>query len=129
MHRGLDWFAGTVQHMESRGPAIPESAIYMGRYPYELTPAEFVRRNVRVTPLPRPHQSPVRLLQELPECVVFSSDYAHNESNPEPIAHYEALLADVAPEVRAAFLGDNLAECFARTGDPLAAASGAGRGA
>jgi uncharacterized protein len=125
---GIHWFAGTVQHMESRGPAIPESAIYMGRYPYELTPAEFVRRNVRVTPLPRPHQSPVRLLQELPECVVFSSDYAHNESNPEPTAHYAALLADVAPEVSAAFLGDNLADCFARTGDPLAVASDARTG-
>jgi predicted TIM-barrel fold metal-dependent hydrolase len=116
---GIHWFAGTVNHMESRGPAIPESAIYMGRYPYELTPAEFVRRNVRVTPLPRAHQSPLRLLDELPECVVFSSDYAHNESNPEPIAHYEALLVDVYPGVRDAFLGENLAACYARMGDPL----------
>jgi predicted TIM-barrel fold metal-dependent hydrolase len=116
---GIHWFAGAVQHMESRGPAIPESAIYMGRYPFELTPAEFVRRNVRVTPLPRTHQSPVRLLDEFPECVVFSSDYAHNESNPEPIAHYEALLAGVAPDVRDSFLGANLEACYARMGDPL----------
>jgi predicted TIM-barrel fold metal-dependent hydrolase len=124
---GIHWFAGTVEHMDSRGPAIPESAIYMGRYPYELTPAEFVRRNVRVTPLPRAHQSPVRLLHEIPECVVFSSDYAHNESNPEPTAHYRALLADVAPDARAAFLGGNLAECYARMGDPLAEAATVGR--
>jgi predicted TIM-barrel fold metal-dependent hydrolase len=116
---GIHWFAGAVQHMESRGPAIPESAIYMGRYPYELTPAEFVRRNIRVTPLPRAHQSPVRLLGEYPECVVFSSDYAHHESNPEPTAHYDELLADVPAEVRASFLGGNLAECYARMGDPL----------
>ena len=117
---GIHWFAGTVQHMESRGPAIPESAIYMGDYPYELTPAEFVRRNVRVTPLPRTHQSPVGLLAEFPECVVFSSDYAHNESNPEPIGHYETLLAEIAPDVRDAFLGANLEACYARMGDPLA---------
>jgi uncharacterized protein len=116
---GIHWFAGAVQHMESRGPAIPESGIYMGRYPYELTPAEFVARNVRITPLPRAHQSPVRLLEDYPECVVFSSDYAHNESNPEPTAHYDRLLADVVPDVRAAFLGGNLAECYARMGDPL----------
>ena len=116
---GIHWFAGAVQHMESRGPAIPESAVYMGRYPYDLTPAEFVRRNVRVTPLPRAHQSPVRLLEEYPECVVFSSDYAHHESNPEPIAHYEALLVDVDPGVRDSFLGENLAACYARMGDPL----------
>jgi uncharacterized protein len=116
---GIHWFAGTVQHMESRGPAIPESVIYMGRYPYELTPAEFIRRNVRVTPLPRTHQSPVRLLEDLPECVVFSSDYAHNESNPEPTAHYETLLADVSASVRDAFMGDNIVACYERMGDPL----------
>jgi len=105
--------------MESRGPAIPESAIYMGHYPYELTPAEFVRRNVRITPLPRTHQSPLRLLEDYPECVVFSSDYAHNESNPEPTAHYDALLAGVDVERRESFLGANIADCYARMGDPL----------
>jgi len=116
---GIHWFAGAVQHMESRGPAIPESSIYMGRYAYELTPAEFARRNIRVTPLPRAHQSPVRLLDEYPECVVFSSDYAHHESNPEPTAHYGDVLACVAPNIRESFLGGNLAECYARMGDPL----------
>ena len=116
---GIHWFSGTVEHMESRGPAIPESAVYMGRYPYELTPAEFVRRNVRITPLPRAHQSPVRLLEDYPECVVFSSDYAHNESNPEPTAHYDALLAGVDANRRAWFFGANIADCYDRMGDPL----------
>lgn len=116
---GLHWFAGTIDHMESRGPAVPESAIYMGPYPYELTPAEFVRRNIRITPLPRTHQSPVRLLEDYPECVVFSSDYAHNEGNPAPVAHYDALLADVDPRMRDAFKGGTIAECYARMGDPL----------
>jgi predicted TIM-barrel fold metal-dependent hydrolase len=116
---GIHWFGGAVAHMEARGPAVPESDLYLGRYPYELTPAETVRRNVRITPLPRAHQSPVKLLAEYPECVVFSSDYAHNESNPEPTAHYDALLADVAPEVRASFMGGSIAECYERMGDPL----------
>jgi predicted TIM-barrel fold metal-dependent hydrolase len=119
---GVHWFAGTVEHMEARGPAVPESAFYMGPYPYELTPAEFVRRNVRITPLPRHHQSPLLTLDRHPECVIFSSDYAHNESNPEPLAHYDALLVDVAPDTRRAFLGENIAECYARMGDPLAVA-------
>ena len=123
---GIHWFAGAVQHMDNRGPALPESGVYMGQYDYELTPSEFVRRNVRITPLPRSHQSPVRLLEEFPECVVFSSDYAHNESNPEPTAHYEPILADVKPDVRASFLGGNLAECFARTGNPLPPVSASG---
>jgi predicted TIM-barrel fold metal-dependent hydrolase len=116
---GIHWFAGCVEHMEARGPAIPESAIYMGPYPYELTPAEFVRRNVRITPLPRAHQSPLRLLDDYPECVVFSSDYAHNESNPEPISHYGTLLSHVDENAKAWFMGGNISECFARMGDPL----------
>jgi predicted TIM-barrel fold metal-dependent hydrolase len=118
---GVHWFAGVVDHMEARGPALPESAIYMGPYPYELTPAETVRRNIRVTPLPRHHQSPVELLRRYPECVVFSSDYAHNESNPEPTAHYASLFATAGIDAGTAqqFLGGTIAGCFARTGDPL----------
>lgn len=116
---GLHWFAGAVQHMENRGPALPESGVYMGRYAYELSPKEFVRRNVRITPLPRAHQSPLPLLEALPECVVFSSDYAHHESNPAPVTHYEELLSGVADQTKASFLGDNLAQCYARMGDPL----------
>ncbi len=121
---GVHWFAGTVEHMEARGPAVPETAVYMGAYPYELTPAQFVQRNIRVTPLPRHHQSAIRTLERYPDCVIFSSDYAHNESNPEPTAHYDALLADVDRAVVDRFLGGNIADCYARMGDPLAVASG-----
>lgn len=121
---GVHWFAGTVEHMEARGPAIVESEIYMGRYPYELTPAEFVQRNIRVTPLPRMHQTPLRTIERYPECVVFSSDYAHNESNPAPTAHYDALLTDLPAATKARFMGENIAECYARMGDPLAVAAG-----
>ncbi len=120
---GVHWFAGTVEHMEARGPAIVESDIYMGRYPFELTPTEFVQRNIRVTPLPRLHQTPLRTIERYPECVVFSSDYAHNESNPAPTAHYDALLADLPANTKARFMGANIAECYARMGDPLVVAT------
>jgi uncharacterized protein len=115
---GVHWFAGAVEHLEARGPAVVESEIYMGPWTYELTPGETVRRNIRITPLPRAHQSPLSTLARYPECVVFSSDYAHNESNPEPLAHYDALLADVDADLKRSFLGANLAECYARMGDP-----------
>lgn len=80
-----------------------------------------MRRNVRITPLPRHHQPVQRTLDLYPECVVFSSDYAHNESNPEPTAYYDEQLAGIDPALKASFLGGNIAECFARTGDPLPA--------
>ncbi|MCU1486013.1 MAG: hypothetical protein JWN67_2759 [Actinomycetia bacterium] len=116
---GVGWFEGTVDHMEGRGPALPESALYLGPYPFALTPGETMRRNVRITPLPRAHQSPARLLEVLPECVVFSSDYAHNEGSPDPRAHYDALLPDLDDATRAWFLGGNMADVYARMGDPL----------
>ena len=40
-------------------------------------------------------------------------------SNPEPTAYYDELLVGVSAEVRASFLGGNVAECYARMGDPL----------
>lgn len=120
---GVHWFEGCVDHMEQRGPAQPESALYLGAYDFDLTPAEFARRNIRITPLPRAHQSPLRLMERYPECVVFSSDYAHNESNPAPTAHYDVVMADTAPSVKASFMGGNIAACFERMGDPLPVAA------
>ena len=85
--------------------------------PSAATPA--LRRNVRVTPLPRRHQSPRRLLETFPECVVFSSDYNHNEGSGTPTAYYDKLLDGLDQARRDGFLGGNIAECYARTGDPL----------
>jgi predicted TIM-barrel fold metal-dependent hydrolase len=117
---GIHWFAGTVEHMDQRDARrVPTAELFMGKYRWSLSPAEFVRRNIRITPLPNAHQSPVRLLEEYPECVVFSSDYAHNEGNPQPVAHYDGLLAGVDEQVRTAFMGNNIIECYRRMGDPL----------
>jgi uncharacterized protein len=117
---GLHWFTGTVDHMEARDARrMPEARLYMGDYPFELSPAEFVRRNVRVTPLPRRHQSPIPLLETFPECVVFSTDYNHNEGSGTPTDYYDQLLTDLDPAVRADFLGGTIAASYARMGDPL----------
>ena len=117
---GLYWFEGAIDHMDSRDARTQlEARLYMGEYPFELSPSEFVRRNVRITPLPRLHQSPARLLERYPECVAFSSDYNHNEGSGSPTAYYEALLADQKPHVVAGFLGGNIAKSYELMGDPL----------
>jgi hypothetical protein len=109
-----------VEHMQSRDSRqVVEAGLYMGPYAFELSPEEFVRRNIRITPLPRPHQSPARLLAELPECVAFSSDYAHNEGSGTPTAYYEDLLADIDEDAREQFFGRNIAASFEQMGDPL----------
>jgi hypothetical protein len=50
---------------------------------------------------------------------VFSSDYPHFEGSNDPIGHYAKELAGFPEDARAAFLGNNVAQCFARMGDPI----------
>jgi predicted TIM-barrel fold metal-dependent hydrolase len=92
-----------------------------GPWPFETTPGEMVRHNVRATPLMGLGDVNVAdgLLQQLPEMLIFSSDYPHGEGNADPIALYEPALSSLDEGLRASFLGANKAECFARTGDPL----------
>jgi predicted TIM-barrel fold metal-dependent hydrolase len=117
---GLHWFEGTVDHMEARNARrVPEARLYMGDYPFELSPAEFIRRNVRITPLPRRHQSPLRLLDQFPECVAFSSDFNHNEGSGTPTAYYRELLADVDVFQQRRFFAENILASYERMGDPL----------
>ena len=118
---GMHWFSGTIEHMEQRDASQHVSPrLFFGDYRWSLSPSEFARRNLRITPLPNPMQSPVRLLEELPECAVFSSDFAHNEGNPSPVTYYEDLLADLPEATRRSFFGGSIAESFDRMGHPIA---------
>jgi predicted TIM-barrel fold metal-dependent hydrolase len=116
---GIDWITPATFRLDALAqPGL--SPLLLGAYDLPLTPGEYVRRNVRVTPLPVPHESPVGSLELFPTVPIFSSDYPHFEGNNDPIGHYEKELAGVTPEAKASFLGDNLAECFTRMGDPIA---------
>ena len=57
---------------------------------------------------------------------MWSSDYPHFEGNAEPIELYGHALDDLdARAARSWFMGGNVEQCFARTGDPLPAATAA----
>jgi uncharacterized protein len=116
---GIDWITPATFRMD--GLTSPgASPLLLGKYRLPLSPAEYVRRNIRVTPLPVNHESPAAALAALPEVPVFSSDYPHFEGSGDPAGHYARVLAETPGPVRRRFLGDNLADCFARMGDPLA---------
>lgn len=105
-----------------RCDAATAPSLALGEWPYDLRGGEMIRRNVRFTPLPGFGDTGVlELLEALPEMLVFSSDYPHQEGNAEPIDLYRPGLDALDPALRAEFLGDNMAACFARTGDPLPA--------
>jgi predicted TIM-barrel fold metal-dependent hydrolase len=113
----VGWFPYTVEHMDSR--IAGEVTLFTGKYPYPLLPSEYVRRNIRITPTPRVHQSPIPLLEKLPECVVFSSDYPHFEGSPEPTAFYNGHLTDVPSPLRDRFMFSTMADAYKQMGDPL----------
>ena len=115
---GIDWIIQATFRLD--GFAQPGvSPLLIGDYKWPLTPAEYIRRNIRVTPLPVAHELPNTTLEYLPELPVFSSDYPHFEGSGDPMGHYKTELASVDTEVKALFFGDNLATCFARMGDPI----------
>ena len=97
----------------------PEARLYMGDYPFDLSPSEFVRRNVRITPLPRLHQSPDRAAREVPRVRRVLHRLHHNEGTANPTAYYRDHLRGVDEALVKRFMGANLAESYSRMGDPL----------
>jgi predicted TIM-barrel fold metal-dependent hydrolase len=115
---GVDWFPGWVSKLD--GMAAPGvSPLVVGEYRWPLTPREYVLRNVRISPLPAPYESPLALMEQLPGVAVFSSDYPHFEGNPDPLTHYDAELAAVDEATRDRFLGGSIVDAYARMGDPM----------
>jgi predicted TIM-barrel fold metal-dependent hydrolase len=121
---GVDWVPGTVARMDALA-APGMSPLVLGDYRLPMAPSEYVRRNIRVSPLPAAHESPIAMLESIPEVAVFSSDYPHFEGSPDPVGHYRELLRDQDAGLVEGFLGGSIAECFARMGDPLPLPTGA----
>jgi predicted TIM-barrel fold metal-dependent hydrolase len=109
---GIGWLPYFVARCDS---------LSAGPWPFALAPGEMIRRNLRAAPLPG-LGDPIPLppaLQEISEMLVFSSDYPHGEGSADPVRLFEPVLADMSVARRAEFLGGNVADCFARMGDPL----------
>ena len=115
---GIDWITPATFRLDAMAqPGM--SPLLIGEYRYPLTPAEYIQRNIRISPLPVPHESPVGTLELLPTLPIFSSDYPHFEGSGDPMGHYDKELAALPAETKASFLGDNIASVFARMGDPI----------
>jgi hypothetical protein len=95
------------------------SPLVIGEYRWSLTPGEYVARNVRISPIPAAHETPLTLMERVPGVAVFSSDYPHYEGNPDPLAHYDVELASVDDGARQLFLGGTIVDAYARMGDPI----------
>jgi predicted TIM-barrel fold metal-dependent hydrolase len=91
-----------------------------GEWQFDASPAEMARRNLRTSPLPGLGDTDfAAYFEKIPEMLVFSSDFPHGEGNEAPIDLVTPYLAPIDAERRTSFLGGNIADCFARMGDPL----------
>ena len=112
----VNWVPPFLQMLERQSVSSPA----LGDWPWETSGGDMLRRNVRVTPLPGfGDVDALDVLAEIPDVVVWSSDYPHQEGNADPINLYGSALDDLDAELRASFMGTNVEECFARLGDPL----------
>jgi hypothetical protein len=71
-----------------------------------LTPSEFVRRQIRVTPYP--HEDAGWIIKNSGEEIcLFSSDYPHVEGGRNPLKRFDDSLASVSQHARDRFYCDN----------------------
>jgi predicted TIM-barrel fold metal-dependent hydrolase len=73
-------------------------------YKLPLAPSEYLRRQVRVTPLVV-SQPLMPVLDLAPDMLCFSSDYPHVEGTSDAVALCERQMSGVSDDVRAAFYG------------------------
>ena len=90
---GIDWVAPATFRLDMLATPGLSPLLLGDDYRLPMTPAEYVARNVRVTPLPVAHESPLPTFEAYPTVPIFSSDYPHFEGNPDPIGHYDSTLA------------------------------------
>jgi len=108
----LPWFVSRLDMLGDANGAL-------GPWTHELSPGAIARRHVKASPLPGLHDDGMAAIDEVPDMLVFSSDFPHNEGNAEPIEVYGDALSRLDAAVRDAFLGGNMTGVYERMGDPL----------
>ena len=107
IEQGASWVPGWMRAMDSAAIAFVKNEDRLQSL--SLTPSEFVRRQIRVTPYP--HEDAGWIVENTgPEVCLFSSDYPHVEGGRNPLARFEASLAHVDEHARQRFYCDNFVD-------------------
>jgi predicted TIM-barrel fold metal-dependent hydrolase len=109
---GIGWVPNLMATLDSVtvGPYGSLFGIGAGDYKLPLKPSEYIRRQVRFTPLTSCDPIQPTYSQLPPELLVFSSDFPHQEGRADAVALCEAQLTEVSNEARAQFFGGSIAE-------------------
>lgn len=103
---GAAWVPGWIRSLESAVGAFRKNEQRLQNL--SLAPAEYVRRQVRVTPYP--HEPAGWIIRNsAPEVCLFSSDYPHTEGGRNPLKRFEESLdaADCSKGEREGFYRTN----------------------
>lgn len=104
---GAAWLGPLCERLDRHAALLHKVGV---KYP--LMPSEYVRRNVRVTPM---WTEPVDVFVErsgLRESYVFSTDYPHIEGGRSPVQIFEEMTARVSPTYTREFFVENGAPLF-----------------
>ncbi len=99
---GASWVGPMCERMDLHAKLMAKVGIT-----YSMTPSEFVRRNVRVTPF---WHEDVNLMVErhgLKEVYCFSTDYPHVEGSRDPIGRFRKTIDRLGPDYEEAFFCEN----------------------
>jgi predicted TIM-barrel fold metal-dependent hydrolase len=114
---GIDWLPHLMTVMDlsiGRSPEVmhddqfrPSHLVPNESYKLPLEPTDYIRRQIRVTPLPATHPIQGVIEHIPPEVLCFSSDYPHVEGSASAVELCERQLAKagVSDDVRASFFG------------------------
>jgi predicted TIM-barrel fold metal-dependent hydrolase len=114
---GIDWLPHLLTamdlsigrtHVDQHDDQVrPSHLVVDETYRLPLAPVEYVRRQVRVTPLPATHPISGVIEHIPPEILCFSSDYPHVEGSASAVELCERQLvtAGVSDDVRSSFFG------------------------
>jgi predicted TIM-barrel fold metal-dependent hydrolase len=112
---GIDWLPHLVAALDASIGRVPDvladseyrpSHLARGEtYTLPLAPVEYLRRQVRVTPLPASQEIAPVMSQIPTEILCFSSDFPHVEGASDAVAIAERQLAGFSDEVRLGYFG------------------------
>lgn len=108
---GISWLPHFLHTIDSITVGAYGEQFGMGKGDYKLPlkPSEYMRRQVRVTPLVT--ADPLHPTFDLvpPELLVFSSDFPHQEGRADAVDLFASQLEDVEGSRRQQFFGDSIA--------------------
>lgn len=99
---GSAWLGPTCERMDAWAGFMSKVGVH-----YSMKPSEFVRRNVRVTPLWSENLPRQIERYGLHECYVFSTDFPHLEGSRDPIGKFRQNLRTLEPQYEADFFVEN----------------------